>query len=196
MKPFGSPRPGGLLFTGALLLLCLAMLSSSGCVKGPMIVCHPNYLHSMDKKAIDWEILHLEILLAENPDKAKQSASCFYLGLLHAHHDNPNPDYARALLMFDRYLSFNPKSGKSDEARYIRNILRKLADSDAELARMTGDGERERTRLLNEAERLRRLNSRLTKEKEELTAERENLRESIEQLKLLEHSLEEKRLRF
>lgn len=195
MKPFGSPRPGGLLFIPAHLLLCMALLTTGACMKGPMIVCHPNYFHSMDREAIGWEILRLEIVVAENPDNVEQSASYFYLALLHAHHDNPTPDYARSLLMFDKYLSFNPGSGKRDEARYMRSILRKLAESDVELTRVTGDGERERTRLLNEAERLRQLNSRLTKEKEELTAERENLREAIEQLKRLEHSLEEKRLR-
>lgn len=195
MKPFGSPRPGGLLFISAHLLLCMALLTTGACMKGPMIVCHPNYFHSMDREAIGWEILRLEIVVAENPDNVEQSASYFYLALLHAHHDNPTPDYARSLLMFDKYLSFNPGSGKRDEARYMRSILRKLAESDMELTRMKTDCDREYRRLKKEAEQLKRHNTQLTEEKEKLTLEKENLTDAIEQLKLLERSLEEKRLR-
>lgn len=194
MPSSGSPQPRGFLLPLPLLLLA-GLAFTTACTKRPMILCHSNSFHAMDKEAIAWEILRLEILLAEAPN-VKHADSCFYLALLHAHYNNPNPDYARSLLMFDRYLSLNPRSGKSDEARYVHGLLKKMADMEDELTRLQTDSDRERTDRRAETEALQRLNARLTKENEELTVEKKNLTEAIEQLKLLEQSLEEKRLRY
>ncbi|HHO48558.1 MAG TPA: hypothetical protein ENN06_08945 [Desulfobacteraceae bacterium] len=159
-----------------------------------MIHCLPNSFHALDKEDIGWKILRLEILLAEDPAEVKHAASFFDLALLHAHYNNPNPDYARSLLMFDRYLSISSRSGRSDEARYVRSLLQKMAGMEEELARLRTDSDRERADRRAEAEALQRLNARLIKENEELTVEKKNLTEAIEQLKLLEQSLEKKRL--
>lgn len=192
MKFSRSSRPCGLLFLSALFCL---LLPTGGCVKEPVVVCHPNYFHVRDGEAIAWDILRMEILLAEDPDNVMLSAQYFYLALLHAHPDNPQPDYDRALRMIDRYLSFNPQTGKKDEARYIRNLLLKLADRERECRLVQADMERERSRLEQEAGQLKRLNSRLKKENDMLAAEKKELTDAIEQLKQLEHSLEERRLR-
>lgn len=192
MESSGSSRSRGLLFIPTLLCL---VLPTSGCVKEPVVVCHPNYFQTLEGEAIAWKTLRLEILLAEDPDNVKLSTQYFYLALLHAHPDNPEPDYDRALHMFDKYLSFNPRSGRKDEARYVRNLLQKLSESYRERGLMQADADRERTRLQEEAGQLKRQNSRLKKANELLAAEKKELTDAIERLKQLEHSLEEKRMR-
>ena len=165
-------------------LLCMALLTGA-CMKGPVIVCHPNYFQAMGKEAVDGEIIRLETILAGDPDNLQLSASYFYLALLHAHYDNPAPDYVLSLNLFEKYLLLNPESPRRDEARYVQALVREQVDSD-----------RQRTLREKENAELKRNNIQLKEENEQLAVENKNLTDAIEKLKLLDFSLEEKRLKF
>lgn len=202
MKPCGSPCTGGLLFTA--VLLCLACLSG-GCIQGMMPVCHPNYFHDMEKEALGEEIIRLETILVERPGNLKKSASYFSLALLYAHHDNPAPDYARSLTMFENYLRLNPDSWKKEEIRYYRNLIQGLIAGDRERTLLRNENGRmvqnnnqlrkQNGQLVEDNGKLTKQNEILAAKNEKLVRQNQQLAEAMEQLKLLDVSLEQRRSR-
>ncbi len=165
-------------------LLCM-ILSTSACVKGPGVVYHQNYYHPMKKEILEKEVTGLEAAIDDHPGNSKKSASYFYLALLYAHYDNPSPDYHRSLGMFEKYLLFDPNNYKKDEAQYMMTLLQELVDTEKELSI-----------IKIKTERMKQDSKKIKVKNKQLIVENQKLTDAIEKLKLLELSLEKKRLSF
>lgn len=168
-----------------LFALFLIALLSYGCTKGPMPVCHPNYYHARESKAIAQEISRLEAIIEKGPDNPENPVSYFYLALLYAHYNNPAPDYPHSLSMLEKYLSLNPDGGKKDEGLYLKTLLQGLVETD-----------KKRALSQQEVKKLKQQAGKLTEKNKKLISENQNLKEAIEKLKLLDLQLEEKRLKY
>jgi septal ring factor EnvC (AmiA/AmiB activator) len=196
MKHSAQLRAGGFpLF----LVLFWMLLLASGCTKGPMPVCHPNYYHALESKAIAQEIGRLKARIEEAPENQGKSESYFYLALLYAHYNNPAPDYSLSLDMFAKYLAINPDSSKKDEVLYLKTLLQGLVETNKGLVK-TNKGLAETNKKLalsqKEVKRLKQQAGKVNEKNKELVLENQNLKEALEKLKLLDLQLEEKRLKY
>ncbi|MCL7489199.1 MAG: hypothetical protein M8357_13610 [Desulfobulbaceae bacterium] len=179
MQPGKTIRTCGFLL---LLLLLIAALLVGGCVNGPRPVWRLNYFKALEKGTIENEILRYETDIINNPDNPQSAASYFYLAMLHAHYNNPAPDYARALSMCEKYLSLNPEGYRTGEAQYLKTLLRQIAKA-----------AKDREEYGKKVQKLEQTAEKLQEENEALLQENHNLKAAIEKLEKLDLRLEEQR---
>jgi len=167
-----------------LSLLCLLSMVSA-CVQGHNSFHHANYYQDMGQETIEQQINSLEAAVAEDPFNTETSETYYYLALLYSHYNNPSPDYPRSLDLFEQYLLLNPDSQKKDEVQYLQTLLQQLVKTNETLT------------LKNDEEaKLQQKNKKLKNSYKTLVAENQDLKEAIEKLKLLDFSLETKRLKY
>ena len=179
MKYFRNFCASSLLYL--LILLCMTLMTNA-CMKSPMLAYHSNYFDAMGSEAIGNDIIRLETAIDQDPEDSG-SASYFHLALLYAHYNNPTPNYPRSLSTLRNYLLLYPEGREKDEVLYLKTLVQKLVKTD-----------KERNRLAKEAAKLNQNNINLIHTNAELAAENQNLEDTIKKLKLLELTLEEKRL--
>ncbi len=165
-----------------LLLLLIAALLAGGCVNGPRPVWRLNYFKALKKETIENEILRYETDIINNPDNPQSAAPYFYLAMLHAHYNNPAPDYGRALSMCDKYLYHTPEGYQTGEAQYLKTLLQQIAKA-----------AKDREQYDKGAQKLKQTAEKLHEENEALFQENHDLKAAIEKLEKLDLRLEERR---
>jgi hypothetical protein len=135
------------------------------------------------------EIHRLEKLVSSESYLASGAQSRLSLALLYSHHDNPTPDYRRALEKIREYLLLNPEGGRTAQVLYLMALLEEIDNMThlcAVLRQTLGDLSRENGTLRERNEQLRKKNG-------ALVADNGELKEVIEGLKNLEIQLEQER---
>ncbi len=126
------------------------------------------------------EIARLETLVRENPGSAKAGRAQYELALRYMSHENPKPDYDKALQNLESYARSNPEQAEDAE---IQDRLAMLY----ELKRRSRD--RRIAKLETELEQSRQANLKLQ-------ADNAELNKRIELLKVLDQAVEEKRKNY
>ena len=67
-------------------------------------------------------------ILADAPGSALAADALFELALVHAHHDNPQRDYARAIQKFEEFIRQYPDSNKMAEAQIWISVLKTIQE--------------------------------------------------------------------
>jgi len=117
----------------------------------------------------------LQKLLQNAQDPAGAAKVHFQLASLYSHYRNPSPDYSRALVHLESYVSLDPEGGRR---AFFQNWLRMLK----EIVKAGSANED----LKGKVEQMKKDLARLDKENTEI-------KEKLEQLKHLDIELEEKR---
>ncbi|MCB2182321.1 MAG: hypothetical protein KQH63_09870 [Desulfobulbaceae bacterium] len=196
----------GMATTGGRLAFCTMLgvgMLLSGCVSSYQFF---QYNRDMDSDEMKQHISSLEqATAADNSDKAS-SSTYLALALLYAHRDNPQPDYDRALQMLERSISLDPNVARNNNVQSFRSLLGEIKSSKEECLALK-DGYNQLTEKYAGLQRNSDLlkenvidltlnNKQLAKEKELLVGKNQELQDIIEQLKLLDIRLEEKRKNF
>jgi hypothetical protein len=154
---------------GALLLAGCAAMGQ------PQPVPYP----ALSAEAITTEISVIENKLSKTPGAApsskKNAGQLLRLAMLHAHQDNPAPDYHRAL----DYLTQYAELGETVDVEYALSLL-------ARLSKCVTDGNRA-------CDKLSARNKELEEQCQALTQENRNHKQMLEKLKSLDIRLEKKR---
>lgn len=179
MRPFKPVKPD---FRPFILLLACVGLLTSGCVDKSIFNTYPHYYLSVESKNIETEITRLEKNIKADPDSETTAKSFYYLSPLYSHPKNPQPDYRKALKNFESYIRLDPEAGKKCDVQYLLSLFRQIE-------KLRGKNDL----LKMDKARLKNDTSTLKGEKKQLTAENKNLQDIIEQLKLLDIQLEERR---
>ncbi len=171
-----------------LLLACIGLLTS-GCIDKSLFNTYPHYYLSVESNNIEPEIARLEKNSADDPDSAAAAESFYYLSLLYSHHKKSQPDYKKALQNLESYIRLNPEAEKKSDVQYLLSLFREI-----DTLRSKNHALKAKNNALKKHSiRLKSDTSALKGEKEQLTAENQNLQDMIEQLKLLDIQLEERR---
>jgi len=169
------------------ILYSLAMLYivflSGGCMVKPPFVCHPDYFGTIEKESIGKEISRMEATLDQARENSDEADIYLRLALLYSHYDNPAPNYRRSLSMLEKYLARNPHNPKNGEILYMKRLLQALTAA-----------EKKKKNKEKEAKLMKQKNEELLSTNAELTAEKQELQNTIQNLRLLDIMLEEKRL--
>ena len=154
---------------GALLLAGCAAMGQPKPVPYPIL----------SAEAIKTEIGAIENELTRipgnRPDKEKKAGNLLRLAMLHAHQDNPSPDYPRAIDYLGQYAAL----GETVDVAYALDLLTRLSDC------VTDSG---RT-----CDKLSARNKELEEQCQALTQENLNHKQMLEKLKSLDIRLEKKR---
>lgn len=67
-------------------------------------------------------------IMADSPDSALAADALFEVALIHAHHDNPQRDYAQASRTFSDFLKRYPDNRRTDEARTWISVLKTVQE--------------------------------------------------------------------
>ena len=179
------------------LLLVVALLCT-GCAvdKHPAAVINDQeYYLALQQNAIADEIkLQEKMTAAGNPETAKHLSadSYYFLALLYSHHNNPAPDYPKALEALEHYEKLVPAEKRRIESRYLGKLLAEIN----ELTLMAGENtnlEGEKIVLLKRCSTLRQEVADLSKENQTMKSSIEQMKNHIEQLKKLDMRLEQKK---
>ncbi|MEA3548792.1 MAG: hypothetical protein U9R66_14160 [Thermodesulfobacteriota bacterium] len=171
-----------------LLLSCVGLLTS-GCVDKSLFNTYPHYYLSVESENIEPEIVRLEKVIADEPDPETAAESFYYLSLLYSHHKKRQPNYPKALQNLESYIRLNPEAGKKNDVQYLLSLFREIETIGAKNHALKAKN----NALKKDRARLKSDTSTLKKEREQLTADNQNLQNIIEQLKLLDIQLEERR---
>ncbi len=185
-----------------LIILPAALLLLSGCAgRQPQPDPLDHYL-ALSGPQIIAEIEGLEKNLAANdsrPAGAPAPESLYHLAMLYSHVNNPAPDYDRAAALLDDYIADLPHGPKKYRLLHTLDLLHVI-----DVNRLTEEQCRqlteERESLLADRQFLESDNAALKKEGaalrrtvDRLKKENKKMKNSIEQLKMLDLTLEEKK---
>ncbi|RJX25662.1 MAG: hypothetical protein C4531_16945 [Desulfurivibrio sp.] len=176
--------------------LLVVVLLATGCADKHLFSDSTNYYMTLPEDTIADEILFLEKIIKEKEAGATDHVPpeiYLYLTLLYSHNHNPTPDYDKALTALDRYEKLAPPEAKGRlEIGYLRNILLEIKPL-AQLREQNQSLLGEKTLLLKQCAALdQKLD---TLHQENLAIQKENLaiKERIDQLKMLDIRLEQKK---
>jgi cell division protein FtsB len=178
----------------------VAALICTGCavVKQPEVSKNDQeYYLALQQNDIPDEIKLLEKMKMTDDDetgtpKHFSADSYYFLALLYSHHNNPAPDYPKALEALEHYGKLVPAEKQRVEIRYLGKLLAEIN----ELTLMAGENtnlEGEKTLLLKKCATLRQEVADLSKENQTLKSSIEQMKNHIEQLKKLDVRLEQKK---
>ncbi|MEW6289098.1 MAG: hypothetical protein AB1545_04500 [Thermodesulfobacteriota bacterium] len=172
----------------AFALLFVSFLTI-GCADKHLFRDSTNYYMAMQYANIADEILFLEKIVGEKESGATEYVppeTYYFLALLYSHNNNPAPDYDKAITALDRYTELTPSEEHERlEIQYLRNILLEIN----QLALLREEHEclkDEKTSLLNKCASLRQKLDTLNKENQ-------TMKNHIDQLKMLDIRLEQKK---
>ena len=177
--------------------LVVALLCT-GCavVKQPAVSKNDQeYYLALQQNDIAGEIKLLEKMTAAGETgtpKHFSADSYYFLALLYSHHNNPAPDYPKALEALQHYGKLVPAEKQRVETRFLGKLLSQIN----ELTLMAGENtnlEGEKTLLLKRCATLRQEVADLSKENQTLKSSIEQMKNHIEQLKKLDMRLEQKK---
>jgi len=164
-------------------------LLTGGCVDKSLFNTYPHYYLSVESENIEPEIVRLENIIADEPDSAAAAELSYYLSLLYSHHKKPQPNYQKALQNLESYIRLNPEAGKNNDVQYLLSLFRNIETLEAKNNTLKAKNDA----LKEDRAKLKCNTTTLKREKDQLTAENQNLQDMIEQLKLLDIQIEEKR---
>jgi len=168
----------------ALFFSCLIIgnLMISGCATPQKT--GPAPYPPMSPDIISMKILSAETALLRTPrdnsGKAEKADFLLRLAMLHAHPDNPDQNYQRAIKYLEQYL----KLGQTVNARYTLSLLTRLSECVSGRAKDSA------------CDKLKKENKELEKSCQDLTKENLYHKQIIEKLKSLDIQLEKKRKSF
>jgi outer membrane protein assembly factor BamD (BamD/ComL family) len=158
-------------------------VASAGCTVKLKIFRKPDFSKALRVENIADEIARLETAVAAEKDPTARSKSLFHLALLYSHHQNPSPDYRRALKRLEEYAALNPAEANTDEALYLRSLLQRIENGTLAYEKL------QREEVGTRQDRIEALQQ----ENEGLARENQEMKQAIEKLKLLDIRLEKKR---
>jgi len=172
----------------AFVLLVVSFLTV-GCAEKHLFRDSTNYYMALQQPNIADEILFLEKVTEEKQSGATECVppeTYYFLALLYSHNNNPAPDYDKAIRALDRYEKLTPPAEHERlEIHYLKNILQEI-DHLVQLREEHECLKGEKTSLLNKCASLRqKLNT--------LNKENETMKNHIDQLKMLDIRLEQKK---
>ena len=179
-------------FRTLILLMSLVGLLTCGCVDKSFFNTSSRYYQSVETDSIETEIVRLEKIITDDPGSPAAAQSFYYLSLLYSHHKNPQPDYRNAGNMLESHIRLDPKAGEKSDVQYLLSLFRQTEQLRTKIEKLRTKNnalQRDKTKLKSDS-------LTLNEEKARLTAENQNLRGMIEQLKLLDVQLEERRKMF
>ena len=167
--------------TGSLLSLIVSGHILSGCATPTPKPAPAPYPESMPARVIADEIASTEKALSENTDEQPpgQKPGLFLrLAMLHAHPDNPDRNYSRAIDYLEQYMQLE----KTVDAEFTLSLLTRLS----------------KCQIVNKkaCAELADRNEEIEKNFQALTRENLQLKQMIEKLKHLDIQLEKKRKAF
>ncbi len=178
-----------------LLLACVGLLTS-GCVDKSLFNTYPHYYLSVESENIEPEIVRLEKVIANEPDSETAAESFYYLSLLYSHYKKRQPNYQKALQNLESYIRLNPEAGKKNDVQYLLSLFREIETIGAKNNTLKAKNNALKAKndaLKEDRTKLKCASTTLKREKEQLTTENQTLQDMIEQLKLLDIQLEERR---
>ena len=178
----------GILFSKSfrivLALSSLLMITTGGCSNWPVFQSDPIPFEAMESEEINKEIVRLEEILAGNQETEEISKLFLHLALLYSHSKNSAPQYDRSLEMLEIYTCLDSEGRESNDILSLQLLLERIVTLDDE------------KKLLNKEVIDMKKDAIIEQEqKNSLLSENKKLQEIIEQLKLLEFRLEEKRIK-
>lgn len=176
-------------FARLTFVLFFVSLLAGGCADKHLFRDSTNYYMALQYENIADEILFLEKIIEEKNSGATEYVppeTYYFLALLYSHNNNHAPDYDKAIAALDRYEELTPpEEHERLEIQYLRNILHEIN----QLAQLREEHEclkGEKTSLLNKCASLRQKLDTLNKENQ-------TMKNHIDQLKMLDIRLEQKK---
>lgn len=167
---------------------CVALFIS-GCARQQQLFCDiPEQYLAMPAERIDAEITLLEKRIAAGPTGPQDTflpEAYYNLALLYSHHNNVSPDYGKALKALRLYARNLPPGRKKYDVLYLENLLENLEG--------LGQIRREYAELQIQHQELEKNYAKLRQQLDELIQEHRATKETIEQLKMLDIKLEQKK---
>ncbi|MBU0965503.1 MAG: hypothetical protein KKA54_03880 [Proteobacteria bacterium] len=179
------------MFDFARLVFALLFVVSltTGCAEKHLFGDSTNYYMALQQNNIADEILFLEKIIEEKQAGVTDSVppeTYYFLVLLYSHNNNPAPDYGKAIMALDRYEELAPpQRNERLEIDYLRNILHEINQL-AQLRKQHEFLKGEKTSLLNKC-------ALLSQEIDTLNKENQTMKYHIDQLKMLDIRLEQKK---
>ncbi|MFH1214990.1 MAG: hypothetical protein V1706_00645 [Pseudomonadota bacterium] len=184
------------------LFLCAGLLLMSGCAGLQHQVNPTDHYLSLSGEQINREIVSLEESLARKDGtqgEAVKPATAYYLALLYSHQNNPLPDYARAADLLDEYIAQLPHGPEKYRLLHTLDLLYtinsfKLVETECQqVEEEKGTLAADKKFLEADNQSLKKKCAELKRNFERITKENKKMRNSIEQLKMLDLRLEEKK---
>lgn len=188
--------------TGFTLLLCIAFLLLSGCAGRQHKENPADYYLSLSGEQINREISNLEENLSRKDSAQKQAVTpetSYYLALLYSHHNNPLPNYAKAAALLDEYSADVPHGPEKQRLLHTLDLLHTInnfAQVEGECAQLGEEKDTlaaDKKFLEADNQSLKKKCAELKRNFDRLSKENKKMRNSIEQLKMLDLRLEEKK---
>ncbi len=187
-----------------LYVLFLAASMTGGCVDKSAFIGYPMDYSFMGSDDVDKKIARLENAVSDESSLIFTANAFFHLALLYSHPENPRPDYTLSLQMLENYVHYDPAAGKRSDVIHFQTLLKALLaleddnavleDDNAALSDNCNMQWRDKFNSLEKnEERLKDISAALEEENNLLNQKNQELQSIIEQLKLLDIRLEEKR---
>ena len=135
------------------------------------------------------KIKQLEDISQHDPSASVRARALFYLALAHMHYKNPSPDYAQAVLSFDRYIGLESARKDIDEKVAWKSIVQTLDNSLREREKLV----KSYAQLKQQYDRLNKNGAALAKLVESQKKEIESLKQTIKELDAVQQEIEKKR---
>lgn len=186
-----------------ILLLCGgALLLLSGCVTSRPQQNSPDYYLALSRDEIYAEIITLEEKLAQEDSPLEESAeaeTAYHLALLYSHFNNPAPDYARAAALLDDYTTETPPGPEKYRLLHTLDLLHTINNFQVteskclQLSEEKGILEADKKYLETDNASLKKQCAEMKRSVDRIKKENKKMKNSIEQLKMLDLRIEEKR---
>ncbi len=177
------------------LLIAAAAFLASGCARQQLLCEIPEYYLAMPTNQIEEEISLLKKKLGTKPAGSRNSLTPeghYYLTLLYSHHNNPRPNYGKALSSLDHYVSSLPPESRVHEIYYLKNLLSRL-EGFIQIKMEYIDLQGEQIALEKDYLELEKNHAELRRQLDHLVQEHQATKKTIERLKRLDIKLEQKK---
>lgn len=185
------------------LLSALCPLALPACL-APQPVKHtyPRQSHHIQAAEYSQEIENLQKELARTKDKKLLADLHLKLARYYLSYNNPRHDYHKALMHYESFADLDKKRASQQEIQNWLAVLRRQRELSARIER----GEDHGTEFAEKDEEIGRLNKEIKQlhttlaaareENNKITADNRELKTTIEKLKFLDLTLEEKRKNY
>ncbi len=176
-------------FQTVFLLVLSAGILTGGCANTSVFSEIPAKNLSLDNESIQAEISRLEEITKNDPQSAADCRLFLSLCLLYSNPNNDQPDYRHAQEMLETYLSLQKDTAMAKDVLYLSSLLMQINHLQDEQHDLTA----QHNRLRKDAESLLGDTTTLKEKNGQLASQNKSLKDIIEQLKLLDLRLEERR---
>ncbi|OGQ94014.1 MAG: hypothetical protein A2521_05955 [Deltaproteobacteria bacterium RIFOXYD12_FULL_57_12] len=194
---------------GVIAIFVVSLFLAGGCVPRHVFRADAGYYLNLKAVDIPAEITNLEQLIADIKtagQEEKRPELYYSLALLFSHYNNPQPDYGLALSSLQHYVELAGEAGKKAEVRYLNGLLQRLDElagmreqcqrideEKTHLEQIRGGLQKKLEVLKKEKTHLEQICSGLQEKLEDLRKENLEKQKAIEQLRMLDMRLEQKK---